>query len=136
MPPSKQSHWRPVLAIANASSCNSSSTAGDVCLQHGGGRHSRAQTGSSTPPSSLSQQRLQPTAAIRCSRLQLLDMQGCCWGSLSLFLLLLQDCSHGRLWLPSEVTCTGESWKANGASSAQTPSTSPQRYIFFSISDL
>lgn len=125
-----------MLATANASPFHSSSTAGDVCLQYGGRRHSRAQAGSCTPPSSLSQQRLQPTAAISSSRLQLLDMQGCCQGSLSLFLRLLQDCSHGRLWLPSEVTCTEGSWKANGASPAQVPSTPPQQYIFFSISDL
>lgn len=54
-----------MLATASASPFYSSSTAGDVRLQYRGGRHSRAQAGSSTPPSSLHQQRLQPTAAIR-----------------------------------------------------------------------
>lgn len=64
MPSSIQSRWRPVLATASASPFYSSSTAGDVWQRYRG-RHSRAQAESSTPPSSLSQQRLQPTAAIR-----------------------------------------------------------------------
>lgn len=123
-------HATSLEATASPSQCTT------LLFQFNGGRHSRAPAGSSTPPSSLSQQRLHPTAAIRSSRLQLLDMQGCCQGSLSLFLLLLQDCSHGRLWLPSEITCPEESWKANGASPAQVPSIPPQQHIFFSISDL